>query len=289
MIRYASPVRAEVDVGHRGEIYWERYRRILEIDDDHTARLYREVLSTSRGPSTREPTVLTGRVTNYVAGSRLSVRVQRADSDKAVHLDVVADGGELIGELYSGFTQSRHGILLTPQDGAPLFPPPLPAPDREAPPAPTAAPTTPREPPSVSREPAPPSTPSPPVMTLAPGAPAHGDAFTRAWARLNRHLRRHQGRASTLKLRDLSDAQTAFVRELFAGPLATLEQDALDDLRDFYAAEPGRRLHVNVTALTLPTEPGGPWEITLGESAWAGVVIVYRLDGWRVTDRTLVG
>ena len=288
MIRYTSPPDVDVDVGHRGHVTWETFRRVLEIDAEHTARFFREVLETSPGlyapGSTPTRTVLQGTVTQLVPGSRMTVRVGRDDSDKAVTLFLVAGSGSLVGELVSQFNDSRRGVLLTPDvpaaSASGLFP--LPLPEEE-----TAAP--PRRAPAAPTPPAPPAPPRRPGIPLDPGPPAVGEAFQKPWARLNRHLRRHGGRASALHLRELTDAQRAFLELLFSGPLAALEADARADIEDFYAADDGRRPRIHTAQLSLPTEPGGAWTITLGEAAWGGVVVVYSVVGWEVTDRTLVG
>lgn len=279
MTRYTSPPEVHVEIERNGQLVWEKSRRVVEIDPDHSVRLYGEVLETSSG-YIRPPTLLHGTVTHLIPGKRLSVTVRRDDSDKAITIDAVAGTGELIGELFSPFTGSGRGIILTPEASGDLFPPPLPT-------EPLASQA------EVDRpEPTPPPSPAPPrapAMTLAPEAPVSGDEFEQAWTRLNRHLRRHGGRSASLKKAQLSDPQREFLEALFSGPLAELEHDALEDLRDFYAADEGRRIHVNVTSLTLPEEPGGPWEIVLGESRWGGVVIVHDVTGWVVTDRTLIG
>ncbi|MEL6614931.1 MAG: hypothetical protein AAFQ43_04300 [Bacteroidota bacterium] len=282
MIRYLSPPAVSVEVERNGHVTWEKFRSVVEIDPDHSVRFYREILAVEPGGYVRTPTVLRGTVTRLVPGHRMTLQVRRDDGDKTVTIYTVAGTGELVGELVSQFTDSRHGILLAPEDPTTLFPAPLATPETPAPP-----PSAPAAPAAAAPRVA--AAPRQPVMTLTPEAPISADAFQRRWARLNRHLRRHGGRAASLKRADLSDADLAFITALFSGPLDTLEQDALADIQDFYAADAGRRVHVHVTSFSLPEAPDGAWEIVLGESRWGGVVIVYRADGWSVRDRTLVG
>ena len=238
---------------------------VMEIDSDHTARFIRESLEAGDGATLSESLTFTGAVTSLEPGKSMSIEIPLGD-DSHHRFVLVAGTGELVGEFYSGFADSRSGIILIPEADGPLFPEPLDA----APPV---------------------SSVGVPVMTLAPGSPPAGDDFKRAWSRLNRHLRHHGGRSATLRLGDLGAEQRRFAEELVAGPLAALEQDVLEQLRDFHA-DATKRISVNVTSLVLPDEPDRSepnWEITLGEASFGGIVVVYSLVGWSVVDRTLVG
>ena len=264
MIRYASPPAVRVDIGRYG-VTWEKFSMAMEIDSDHTARFIRVPLEAGGGATLSEPSTFTGTVTSLQPGKSMSIEIPLGNDDHHRFV-LVAGTGELVGEFYSGFADSRNGIILIPETDGPLFPEPL---DGARPVSPLGD----------------------PVMTLAPGSPPAGDEFKRAWSRLNRHLRYHGGRSATLRLGDLGAEQRRFVEELAAGPLAALEHDALMQLRDF-RADAKKRISVNVTSLVLPYEPdqsAPDWEITLGEASLGGIVVVYSLVGWSVVDRTLVG
>ena len=282
MIRYTSSPNVHVDVQNGGHVVWEKYLRVLEIDEDHTARYYHETTETSHSGTPRTPTVLEGRVTTLIEDRRMSVEVKRSDSDKTVSIYCTAGSGELICELVSQFTSSRIGLLLTPRETDRLLPRPLSVPDSERRPEPRSIPP-------LRPAPTAPPQPAAPVMVLKPGDPVSGAAFTKPWTRLNRHLRRHGGRSNVLRKADLSDADLEFLARLFSGPLRQLEAHALEDIDDFYAGHGGYAKSVHVTSLALPSSPGGTWEITLGETTWGGVVIVYTMAGWTVREAILVG
>lgn len=275
-MKFTSYPELTTDIRGGGHFSWTKRRTILSFLDEGKVCCEIETLARSEPQPGPKPQAvrMTGEITAIDGPDRVQFRVARPDTDQGLRFSALRVGTELLCAVDSEFGSSRFSLLLRTEHAPRDFslPPPL----ATQPSSTQAADSTPKSAPFRPRTIAP--TMQPPVV---------GEPFNKQLASLNRQLKRHGGAANTLRASDLQDHHAQLLGAVFAGPLQHLKDDALGEIREFYASET-RRLTMQVTQLRLPTTPFGAWQATIGESTWGGVVVVYDLDGLSMVGRTLV-
>jgi hypothetical protein len=110
MRRYVTYPKAHADL-HGGRFFWHTYRRILEIEDDGSARMLTEVLSSGTEQPATIP-VFTGLVADRPGPDQMAIHLTRPASDKKLTFLAIEAGDDLICTVYSEFNESSESELF---------------------------------------------------------------------------------------------------------------------------------------------------------------------------------